>query len=131
MFLQLLLLFVMFVPVWLPVVFAVLSRATPKPIRWVLGGAGGVAALYAAFIYLRVGNAPGHGGMLGSLLIPFAAAVLSFYVAFTGVCVLTVASYVPTGRVRSPGGVFAIILVIGCLVSGVVLLWPFLRSPLE
>lgn len=131
MFFHLLLLFFAFVPIWLPVLFGAFAKETPKPIRRVLIVAGVIAALYAAFIYLRLGSASGGSSMWGSLLVPIAASALSFYVAFLGVCVMTVSIYVTTRRVATPGGIFSIALVLGALVLGVLVLLPFLASPLQ
>ena len=65
------------------------------------------------------------------LLIPFTTAALSFYLAFTGVCLLTAASYVITGRVTSPPGLLASGLVLGSIVLGIFVVFPFLSSPLR
>src|SRR4051812_12275785 len=96
------LLLVAFFSVWLPVVVAILARRSPLGVRVVLALSGVASGIYAASIHSQVSHAGGHDRGWGVLLIPFTTAALSFWLAFTGVCLVTVASYIVAGRAASP-----------------------------
>ena len=125
------LLLVAFFSVWLPVVIAILARRSPVGVRVVLALSGIASGIYAASIHSRVGHASGHDRGWGVLLIPFTTAALSFWLAFTGICLLTAASYVVAGRAASPPSFLACGLVLGSIALGIFVVFPFLTSPLR
>ena len=128
-FLDAILLFLGFFSVWLPVLIALLARRSPAAVRIVLALSGVVSGFYACSIYSRVSHASGHERGWGILLIPFTTAALSFYIAFTGVCLVTASSYVLAGRAASPPSLLAFGLVLGCVALGIFVVFPFLASP--
>jgi hypothetical protein len=123
--------FAAFFSVWLPVVAAILARRSPIGVRGVLAVSGVASGIYAAAMYSRVSHAAGHERGWGVLLIPFTSAALSFWIAFTGVCFLTLASYVVAGRSTSPPSLLACGLLLGSLALGIFVVFPFLTFPLR
>ena len=125
------LLLVAFFSVWAPIVIAILARRSPLGVRVVLALSGIASGIYAATIHSRVEHASGHERGWGVLLIPFTTAALSFWLAFTGVCLLTAASYLVAGRAASPPGLLASALVFGSIALGIFVVFPFLTAPLR
>ena len=125
------LLLVAFFSVWLPVVIAILASRSPLGVRLVLALSGIASGIYAASIHSRAEHASGHERGWGMLLSPFTTAALSFWMAFTGVCLLSVASYVVAGRAASPLSLLTCGLVLGSIALGIFVVFPFLASPLR
>ena len=128
---SLILLFLFFFPVWLPVLVACLARQMPPSIRIVLALAGITSGFYARSIYTGVTHASGHERGWGVLLIPFTTAALSFYLAFTGVAFVTALHYVVAGRAVSLPSFLAFGLVIGSIALGFLFVFPFIASPTQ
>lgn len=125
------LILVAFFSVWLPVVIAIFARHSPVGVRIALALSGAVSGVYAASMHSQVGHASGHDRGWGVLLIPFTTAALSFWLAFTGICLVTVVSYVVAGRAASPPSLLACGLALGSIAFGIFLVLPFLTSPLR
>ena len=128
---SLVLLFLCFFSVWLPVLIACLARQTPASIRVVLALAGIISGFYARSTFTGVSHASGHERGWGVLLIPFTTAALSFWLAFTGVALVTAFHFVVVGRATSLPSVLAFALVIGSVVLGVIFVFPFIASPTQ
>ena len=116
-----LILLVCFTPVWVPVLIAFVGRRQPVAVRIALGSAGVLAGVYAAIALIRFERSSGGGGSFSGfelLFIAFRSAILSFYLAFTGVCLATAIHYATIGRLASAPGVAAGLLFAACLVAG-------------
>jgi len=126
-----LLLILCFFPVWLPVLVACLARQSPPGIQVVLALAGITSGFYARSIYTGVARAGGHESGRGVLLVPFTTAALSFYLAFTGVALVTAFHFVAVGRTVSLPGFLALGLAIGSVGLGIFVVLPFIASPFQ
>ena len=128
---SLILLFVWFFPVWLPLLIACLARQTPASIRVVLALAGIISGFCARSIFTGMSHASGHDRGWGVLLIPFTTAALSFWLAFTGVAAVTAFHFVVAGRAISLPSVLAFGLVFGSIALGIFFVLPFMAAPIQ
>jgi hypothetical protein len=114
-------LLVCFFPVWVPVLIAIVGHREPTPVRVVLASAGVLAGCYAAFVSDRFERARASGRGFDEpdmFFLPFRTAALSFYLAFTGVCLVAALSYVPSGGLLSAPGMVATLLFVSALALG-------------
>jgi len=131
-FIGFLILLVCFIPVWVPVLIALVGRREPLAVRIALGSAGVLAGVYAAIAFIRFEQSSGGGGSFSGfelLFIPFRSAILSFYLALTGVCLATAIHYATAGRLASTAGVAAGLLFAACLAAGVLFASWFFTLP--
>ncbi len=120
-----------FFPVWIPVLVAIFARRIPIGIRIVLGLSGISAGVYARSIWTQIPHAGGHERGWAFLLVPFTTAALSFYLAYTGICLLAVLHYVAKGRAVCAPSILAFLLFATSLVLGAFYVIPLLSWPIR
>jgi hypothetical protein len=128
---SLILLLLFYFPVWLPILVACVARRTPATIRIILALSGIASGIYARSIHAGISHASGHERGWAVLLIPFTTGALSFWLIFTGVATVCALHFIAVGRAISLPGILAFSLVLGSIVLGIFVVFPFLTSPLR